>query len=284
MFRIAYLGLGNFNPMYMKTRFNKLLLLSSLIFIYGCEYERIADPANDCKNETIELIVDSVQNTPCGESLGEIEVSVNGDGEYEYSLNDSDFSGDNIFSELSVGNYRIQAKVANSNCVSDEIEVSIENEDGIQISLVEKSNSNCGGNTGNIVVGQEGGVEPIEYMINNNEAQDSPEFTSLSSGTYTVSARDANGCEAEISGIEILTNISFSNDIKPIISANCAVSGCHNGTQSPNFTIDENIFQNASRIKTRTGSGAMPPAGRPDLTNDEIQAIACWVDDGALNN
>ncbi|WP_185094419.1 c-type cytochrome [Marivirga tractuosa] len=266
-------------------KFSRILLIISLfIFFGGCEYERIAGPNGDCDASSFELIIESVKNTACNEAAGEIELSVTGDIEVEYKLNDGDFTEDPVFTSLSAGNYSVQARSISSNCVSEQIEVTIDNIDGLQISVAEKDNSNCGDNTGKIIVEQQGGVEPIEYIINENEIQGSPEFTGLSNGNYTIVARDANGCEAEISGIEILSGISFNNDIKAIISANCAISGCHNGTQSPNFTIDNNIIQNASRIKTRTGNGSMPPAGRPDLSNDEIQAIACWVDDGALNN
>ncbi len=261
----------------------KVLITSSLlIFIYGCAYERIAEPEIEC--ESFELVVESVQNTACEAFSGEIVAIVNGADQYLYRLNDGDFGENNVFTDLGAGNYTVQAIAQNTQCVSEPIEVSIENEDGIRISLIEKSDSECGENTGTIIVNQEDGVEPIEYLINGAETQDSPDFTGLSSGEYTILARDANGCAAELSGIEINTNISFSNDVKPIIATNCAVNGCHNGTQSPNFTMDENIFQNASRIRNRTGSGAMPPAGRPDLTEDEIQAIACWVDGGALDN
>jgi hypothetical protein len=261
-----------------------LLCLSFLFLLFACEYERIADPANDCDVESLELTIESVQNTPCTEASGEIIVIVERDDNYEYRLNDNEFTESNVFTQLSAGTYTIQARVVDTNCISEEVEAIVNNIDGIQISLVEKSNSDCGESTGRILVSQEGGTEPIEYTLNNNQPQNNPEFTGLSSGSYAVSARDANGCETEIPAIDIKTDISFSNDIQPIIAANCAVSGCHNGTQSPNFTNDENIFENASRIKTRTGSGSMPPQGRPDLTDEEIQSIACWVDDGALDN
>jgi hypothetical protein len=250
----------------------------------ACEYERIADPKSDCSSEFIEVTVQSIQNTPCGEASGEIVVVVDGEDDYEYRLNDTDFSENNVFSQLSAGTYTIQARIINSNCISEEVEATVSNEDGLQISIAEKNNSNCGASTGRILISQEGGAEPVEYTLNDNQAQSDPEFSGLSTGDYTISARDANGCQTEISGIEIKTNISFSNDIRTIIDTNCAVSGCHNGTQSPNFTEDENIFQNASRIKNRTGSGSMPPAGRPDLSDEEIESIACWVDDGALDN
>jgi len=267
-----------------KTSNQAFIIISILIFIYGCEYERIAGPDTECDSETFEVEVESIQNTDCGESTGEIIAIVNGTDQYLFRLNDGDFTENNVFTDLAAGNYKIQAKVENTNCVSEEIEVNVNNKNGIQISIVEKNDSECSESTGSIILDQEGGVEPIEYIINNGAAQTSPEFTGLANGNYTILVRDASGCEAEISGITINTNISFANDVKPIIAANCAVSGCHNGTQSPNFTIDDNIIQNASRIKTRTGNGSMPPSGRSDLTNDEIQAIACWVDDGALDN
>jgi uncharacterized membrane protein len=75
---------------------------------------------------------------------------------------------------------------------------------------------------------------------------------------------------------------SFANDIFPIISTNCAVSGCHKGTGLPDFTALKNIQANAAAIKAQTGSRNMP-IGK-SLTQDQINVIACWVNDGALDN
>lgn len=260
------------------------IIISLLVFIYGCEYEKVAAPDTECNTDSFELVIESIQNTACGATTGEIVAIVNGDDQYLYRVNDGDYSENNVFTALGAGNYTIQAIIQDTQCTSEPIDVIVENEDGIQISLIEISASECGENSGSILVSQENGVEPIEYLINGAETQAGPDFSGLSVGDYTILARDANGCEAELSGIEINANISFANDIKSIIATNCAVDGCHNGTQSPNFTLDENIFQNASRIKSRTGSETMPPAGRPDLTAEEIEAIACWVDGGALDN
>ncbi len=255
-----------------------------VVTIMGCEYERVVSDEN-CGGKELNLIVESVEDTNCGENTGVINVAVQGgEGEYEFKLNDMDFVSSSSFNALAAGNYVIVAKEIETSCETAPKEVTIGNANGIQLVLENKNNSNCGENTGVISVSQQNGAPPIEYSLNDGEFQDLSEFTGLASGNYNVIGRDANGCESEISGIEILTGISFANDIKPIIASNCAVSGCHNGTQSPNFTIDNNIIENASRIKTRTGSGSMPPQGRSDLTNDEIQAIACWVDDGALDN
>ena len=49
------------------------------------------------------------------------------------------------------------------------------------------------------------------------------------------------------------------------------------------FTVFSNIQSSASQIKSLTQSGAMPKNGSK-LSQTQLDAIACWVDDGALNN
>ena len=80
--------------------------------------------------------------------------------------------------------------------------------------------------------------------------------------------------------------VSFSKDIQPIISTNCAISGCHvSGTGLPDWTKYENLAANAQKVKQRTFSGEMPPSisGR-SLTIEEVNKISCWADAGAPNN
>ena len=101
------------------------------------------------------------------------------------------------------------------------------------------------------------------------------------SGCAYDNAEELNGkqdCESE--------SISFSNDIAPLISANCAIAGCHvNGQQLPTLENYQQISQNAQTIKTKTGNGTMPPDGSgKSLTLEEINQIACWVDSGTQNN
>ena len=76
---------------------------------------------------------------------------------------------------------------------------------------------------------------------------------------------------------------SFTNDVKPIIDINCAVSGCHvTGAQFPPLTSYDELKNQSSRIKTRTGSGTMPPQGA--LSSENIETIAKWVDNGSPDN
>ncbi len=83
---------------------------------------------------------------------------------------------------------------------------------------------------------------------------------------------------------------SFAEDVKPIIETKCAVSGCHNGDmgQDLNWMTFEN-FQKRARsglLKYRVTHRIMPPSISPagPLSQDQINAIACWSDQGALNN
>jgi len=77
-------------------------------------------------------------------------------------------------------------------------------------------------------------------------------------------------------------SVSFDDTIKPIIESNCAISGCHNGSQEPDLRSYAEIIRNKESIKTRTSDRSMP-LGRT-LTQTQIDAISCWVQQGALNN
>ena len=275
----------------MKKLFNQSTLFLLVIlgtFAYSCEYESV-DLSPDCSVENFNFSIDqnaSVLAIECGTSNGEIVLSVADSiaDDLSFSFNEGDFNQTTSFSQLGAGNYTVVAKNELTGCTSDTLFINIENENGFSISLNNKENSSCGANEGLIDISQVEGIEPIEFKINNEPFQSESIFTNLSPGNYDITARDANGCEVMISDIRITSGVSLANDITSIINTNCAVTGCHNGSQPPNLSNTDNIISSASRIKSRTSSGSMPPSGREDLTQEEIDLIACWVDDGALNN
>lgn len=77
-------------------------------------------------------------------------------------------------------------------------------------------------------------------------------------------------------------NAKFNADVLPIIQGNCAITGCHNGTQSPRLTTYDEISANASIVNSQVQAGIMPKTG--SLTTAQKNIIKCWVQSGALNN
>ena len=75
--------------------------------------------------------------------------------------------------------------------------------------------------------------------------------------------------------------ITYAINVKPIIDNNCIQ--CHgNGGTFPNLTTYNGTSANAAIVKTEVASRRMPQGG--SLTQEEIDAISCWIDGGALNN
>lgn len=245
----------------------------------SCVYNRLPEPAScDTNPVVVELV--SVADTDCGLAEGVIEVVASGgSGVYDYRLNEN---GENqsglIFSNLAAGVYNVIATDA-SHCVAV-IEVTVKNKNGVNVSF-ETQASGCKSGGGSIRVIPSDGIPPYNFKVNNSEFQTSDTFSGLTQGQYNIVVSDATGC-AVSQTIRVPSGTSFSADISPIIEANCTITGCHNGTQFPDFRSFNNIRDNAARIKELTLDRTMPEDGT--LTQGQINAISCWVNDGAPNN
>lgn len=139
--------------------------------------------------------------------------------------------------------------------------------------------------TGSLVVSGTGN-EPLSYSIDGVTFQTATLFSDLAAGTYTLMVRDANNCEntttAQV-GADPL--VSFLRDVRPVLTDNCQISGCHCDGNSLCFATYEVVKEYSQGIKERTAGRAMPPAtsGRV-LTDQQIRTIGDWVDQGAVNN
>ena len=77
----------------------------------------------------------------------------------------------------------------------------------------------------------------------------------------------------------------FGADVAPIISSQCATTGCHNATAAGGIVLQTHaqISGAKARIQARALSEkTMPPAG--PLTPAQINTIQCWINSGAPNN
>lgn len=263
----------------MKTNLFFLAAVAFLLVSCGGDTE---NPEPDCNQTDLAVSVESTTNDQCGQGVGEIVVAASGgEGDYEFSIDGSTFQVSGTFTGVTSGDYTISVRDA-ADC-SKTTTTSVADSDS-DISLeVASTNSDCGSSSGSITAEASGGEGALQYQLDDGSFGMSGTFGGVASGVHSVTVKDESGCETT-EEVLVRSGISFANNISSIIETNCAVASCHAGTQAPDFREFSNIKANASTIKLRTGNGQMPPAGREDLTTDEIQAIACWVDDGALDN
>lgn len=245
----------------------------------GCEKETVDEPV-DCNVNPVQVQLVSVEDASCGASNGKVTLgATGGNGEYKFTLGDRAAQESAAFSDLGAGTYEVTATDGNS-CTST-MEVSVKNSEGLNIEVALTNAGGCGATQGGATITAFDGTEPYEYRLADGSFVATNSFSGLSAGEYDLTVRDATGCEVNQT-LRVLSGVSFSASISPLIKNKCAISGCHNGTQFPDFRVFKNVHDNAAKIKTLTGDGTMPQEG--SLTQEEINLIACWVDDGALEN
>lgn len=247
-------------------------------FLVSCKSEE-STPLVDCNSGDLALQILSQTNTACALAIGEIEVAASGgSGSYNYKIGTRDFQPEPVFSDLPAETYTVTVKDGNG-CEAS-TQVAIVNEEGVNMEVA-FTDAGCQEENGSITITAVNGTAPYEYKLGDADFQTNNSFTSLAKGDYHIVTKDASGCEISRE-VSLLSGISYSASVAKIIETNCAVSGCHNGTQFPDLREFSNIQASAGAIKAAVVSGRMPKGG--SLTQAEIDAISCWVDDGALDN
>ncbi|MEP7376900.1 MAG: hypothetical protein ABI675_26105 [Chitinophagaceae bacterium] len=91
--------------------------------------------------------------------------------------------------------------------------------------------------------------------------------------------------------------VYFVNDIMPIISSNCTMSGCHDNithAEGVNLTSYSNIVRYVSagnagnsklyKVIIKTNKDRMPPSPMAPLSQAQKDKVAKWINQGAKNN
>ncbi|MEP0366700.1 MAG: hypothetical protein ABJN36_01220 [Cyclobacteriaceae bacterium] len=257
----------------MKKPFGLLVLI-----FFGCQSEQVKLP-DQCADSTLSLTGSST-SANCGASDGSVQLeATGGEGPYSFSFPNMDANTSGTFSGIGSGTFT--AEVADNAGCTVTAEITVSSAGGVAISSIDETDSGCDSSNGTITIAASGGAEPYTYSLDGAPEVSESSFNGLATGSYQVTVSDANDCETT-QQVKILTGITLSSHVEPIITSNCAVSGCHNGSQSPNLSSATGIVSSASRIRARTSAGTMPPSG--SLAQSQIDEIACWVNDGALNN
>ncbi|MDX1684129.1 MAG: hypothetical protein R3275_02775 [Saprospiraceae bacterium] len=82
--------------------------------------------------------------------------------------------------------------------------------------------------------------------------------------------------------------VTYESHVREIVGLKCATSGCHvpGGDGTGDFTsyesmrtwLNENFFEKVIR------DGSMPPAGSPNLTEQERETLLCWIESNYQEN
>ena len=237
---------------------------------------------SSCTTSTLDIQLESTTSAGC-DRLGSITVSADGgEGGYNYSIGNENASSLGVFDDLMAGVYTVSVIDAAGCSKSQSVTVEA-SDDAIALSLTINQNAGCGIADGSISASAEGGEGELLYSIDGGEFDLLSTFSDLDVGAHSVVVKDDNGCQSAET-VEIKSGVSYQNEVASIISQNCATSGCHNGSRSPNLSMLTSIQINASRVNIRTLGRSMPPRSRTPLTDEQIQLINCWVNDGALDN
>ncbi len=164
----------------------------------------------------------AIQNALCGNPVGQITVLANGGtGPYTYSWSHNAGLNSNTATGLLPGEYTVSVTDA-SNC-TDEITATVESTPNPALTLVQTTENPCLSQDGSITVAGTGGVGALTYSWSHNNGLNNPTASNLGSGTYTVTATDANGCTATLSE-NIVDRQGPTLQLADLVGSTCGVA------------------------------------------------------------
>lgn len=242
---------------------------------------------NPCAGIIITVTGTLTHPTAAGTSNGSIVAAATGSTGFIFNINAGPFQSSGTFNNLAAGAYTIIAKEGNGCMGTANFTLTAPNAcTGVTIlvSNTVTGNTPCETANGMITANASGGAAGYTYSLNNGAFQASNIFNNLAAGTFTITAKDINGCTGTSANATVsnLPAGALFSAVKNVLQNNCV--SCHNNTQSEggmNWTIDCNIVTFRDRIKARAvdaNPSAMPPTGL--LPASERQKITDWINAG----
>ncbi|HEX6222828.1 MAG TPA: hypothetical protein VFZ52_00360 [Chryseolinea sp.] len=260
---------------------NVIVVLTAIIFL-ACSSD---DDPVDCETSGPVINLESVTDaTTCAANDGSIRVSIAGGTEpYSFFANNQAVGSAGEIKNLQAGSYSVSVRDAN-NCTAALGNITVLSQD-FSFTTSLQPNTSCLGGNGSVSIDVVNTNPPYTFQLANGSFTSDNFFSGLKKGNHIITVKDNNNCTVTLS-ITIPqgnSGTSWTNDIKPIMEKNCAISGCHNGvSRSNNFSEYASAKLHSKNIKSKTQDRSMPFDG--SLSQNQIDLIACWVDDGALQN
>jgi gliding motility-associated-like protein len=249
--------------------------------------------------------VASSQNVNCfNGSDASISLSVSG-GTSPYSYVWSNGASTQNLTNLSSGIYTVSITDANG-CTATASHTITQPSASLNASVSSSQNVNCfGGNNASVSLTVNGGTSPYSYVWNNGATTQN--ITGLTSGTYTVTVTDANGCTANaVQSISqpaqaLSVSVSSAQNIScydvPNGSINLAVNGgtsaysyvWSNGATTQNITgLQAGTYSvtvtDANGCTASTNATLTQPAAHLNTTISTASNVSCYgLSNGSLN-
>lgn len=199
--------------------------------------------------------VNSTVNTQpsCGSSNGSVTLSATGGtAPYTYSVNGGTAQSNATFTGLAAGNYTYSI-TDNTGCSTSGTFALTSGSGNLTASGTIATPILCNGQTATVTVSATGGQATYTYSINGTSYQASNSFANLAAGTYTVYAKDANGCIGQ-SSVTITQPTAIALNVVPTMvtcngSNNGSLSATATGGTSPfTYSIDGTNFYSQSVV------------------------------------
>jgi hypothetical protein len=267
----------------------KIRKIASLFFVLiatSCVWDEL--PVNKLKVDcdTVNILLEVSKTTDasvCGAKDGKIELKVTGgEAPYAFSIDGREEQSSNVFDGLESDIHSIVVFDKNRCSATVNALVTVTQ---FSVDFFQEPNGECLDYDGaiEIVVNEVNG--PYEFQLDSGEFFTGTRFENVKHGDHYITIKNGDGCSVtKLASVDrATTDVSWQNDILPIMTSSCAVTGCHNGVHLPrDWRVYTQVKQFASTIRKRTQDRSMPAEGI--LTEDQIAMIACWIDDGAVQN
>ncbi|HEX7414157.1 MAG TPA: PKD domain-containing protein [Bacteroidia bacterium] len=200
-----------------------------------------------CSNTTKTLIsvglstgTPSVTNVSCnGSENGSFTVTATGGGiPYSYSINGDTYVPSSTFSSFTAGLYTLHVKdmVGCDQTTS----VMVTQPAAIVFASPTTTNASCSNTNGGIQLSATGGSGALQYSLNGSTWQNGGSFSNLAAGTYTVWAKDGNGCT---NNVKVAVNSIGGPTLTIVSSTNVNCNGANNATIIASATGGSGLLQ-----------------------------------------
>ncbi|MBI1224968.1 MAG: T9SS type A sorting domain-containing protein [Bacteroidetes bacterium] len=184
---------------------------------------------------------------------------------------------------LSAGTYTISVADA-VNCAAM-LEVTILEPAALELSLIEVAGTDCGATNGQATVSATGGIAVSGYNFVWSNGMTNAAISNLEAGTYTVSATDDNGCEANLE-VEVKINdveppvalaqnltISLDADGKAEVDASQVDNGSTDNCTIASMTIDQTSFDCSQLGTNQIVLTVVDEAGNSNTATANVQVV-----------